>query len=96
MKTLRYLNSVLTVIAVLLTLNLYVQLTAPAGATAASFATPAHAAPDSKRGVGSQAARQAEMTKALQELVKTTQTLNLTLTNRSTQVQVTNFPAATD
>lgn len=95
MKTLRYLNSVLTVIAVLLTLNLYVQLTAPAGATVASFATPAHAAADEKRGVGSQAARQAEMVNAIKQMAKTTEMINATLTGGDPlRVKVENFPAA--
>jgi len=86
MKTLRYLNSVLTVIAVLLTLNLYVQLTTPAGGNVASFATP--------RGVGSQAARQNEMTKAIKQLAKTAEMINVTLTTGDPlRVKVENFPA---
>ena len=93
MKTLRYLNSVLTVIAVLLTLNLYVQLTAPAGGNVASFTTPAHAA-EAKRGVGSQAARQNEMTKAIKQLAKTAEMINVTLTTGDPlRVKVENFPA---
>ncbi len=93
MKTLRYLNSVLTVIAVLLTLNLYVQLTAPVGPTAVSFATPAHAAAKDKRGVGSQAARQGEMINAIKQLAKTTETIKATLSGAPLRVQVENFPA---
>lgn len=94
MKTLRYLNSVLTVIAVLLTLNLYVQLTAPAGSPAVSFATPAHAA-EAKRGVGSQAARQNDMIKAIKQLSKSAEMINVTLTSGTPlRVNVENFPTA--
>lgn len=93
MKHLRYLNSLLTVIAVLLTLNLYVQVTAPASVTTAvNLATPAHAAAKDKRGVGSQAARQGEMIAAIKQLAKTTETINATLSGAPLRVQVENFP----
>ncbi|MEE9404963.1 MAG: hypothetical protein V3V20_08715 [Algisphaera sp.] len=93
MKHLRYLNSVLTVIAILLTLSLYTQLTSPSHGPVASFATPAHAAERAK-GVGSQAARQEAMVKSLESLVKSVDQLNANLTNGSARVQVENFPAA--
>ena len=89
MKTVRYLNSVLTVIAVLLTLNLYVQLTVGGPAVAST----AHAADTAKKGVGSTAARQAEMVRSLDELVKVNTLINQTLTNATISVKVENLPA---
>ena len=58
MKTLRYLNTVLTVIAILLTLNVYLQLTGTPAGGAVSVAQEAHAADKPARGVGSSAQAQ--------------------------------------
>ena len=96
MKHLRYLNAVLTVLAVLLTANLYVQLTAPSGGAAAAawpLIDTAHAQSDGKKGVGSQAARQAEMAESLKRLVQSVDNLSGKL-DRPLPVQVQNFPAA--
>lgn len=92
MKTLRYLNTVLTVIALLLTLNLYVQLTGtPAGAMV-STANEAHAAAEPK-GVGSTAARQQAMVEALDSLNTSVSAINKTLTDGSVRVRVDSLPA---
>jgi len=88
MHTLRYTNRVLTVVAVLLTLNLYAQFTAAGPSTAA----PARA--DSlAKGVGSQAARQAEIAKGVQQIGRTVEAMNQALTDGSVRVKVENFPA---
>ena len=87
MKQLRYMNSVLTVIAVLLTLNLYAQLTGTPAGGVVSTAQQAHAA-DRAQGVGSQAARQQEMVDQLRSLNETVSTLSTTLTDGSVRVSV--------
>lgn len=93
MKTLRYLNTVLTVLAILLTLNIYLQLTgSPAGSTV-STANEAHAATDKPRGVGSSAQAQ------LDELKSINDTLNQLagrLTDGTMRVKVDSMPAQSD
>jgi len=90
MKTLRYLNTVLTVIALLLTLNLYVQLTGTPAGGMVSPASEAHAA--ETKGVGSSAARQQQMVKSLESLNSTLSSMNQTLTNGSVRVRVDSMP----
>lgn len=86
MKTLRYSNTILTVIAVLLTLNLYITLAdSPAGSTL-SAANEAHAA--EARGVGSQAERQQEILKALTDMKASVEKINTTLTSGALRVKV--------
>lgn len=66
MRSLRYLNSILTVIAVLLTLNLYVAWnTTPAG-VAVSFAEEAHA--QEAGGISNAGAQRKEMIDLLKQL----------------------------
>ena len=57
MKSLRYLNMILTVVAVLLTLNLWTQWTSSAGPLALDGAATAHAA---EEGLGNPAAQRNE------------------------------------
>ena len=86
MKTLRYSNAVLTVMAVLLTLNLYVLLAGtPAGSTL-SAATEARAG--DARGVGSQAERQQEILQALTDLKLGVEQINTTLTGGALRVKI--------
>lgn len=93
MKTLRYLNTVLTVIAVLLTLNVYVQLTgSPAGA-AVSTVQEAHAAEKPQRGVGNSATAQLE---ELREINNNLNRLAGKLTDGSIRVKVDSMPAQGD
>ncbi|MEL7087029.1 MAG: hypothetical protein AAGL98_01075 [Planctomycetota bacterium] len=95
MKTLRYLNTVLTVIAVLLTINVYVQLTgSPAGA-AVSTATQAHAA-DKAKGVGSTAAREQAQLEALRDINVNLKAAVAKLSDGSVRVKVDSMPAQGD
>ncbi len=86
LNTLRYANAVLTVIAMLLTLNLYVLL---AGTPAGSALSPtSEARAGDARGVGSQAERQQEILQALVELKLGVDQINTTLTGGSLRVKV--------
>jgi hypothetical protein len=91
MKTLRYLNTVLTLIAVLLTLNLYAQLTATPAGAAVSPTTQALAA-DQPRGVGSTAAREAAQLEELRDLNAQVARLAAALTDGSVRVKVDSMP----
>ena len=93
MKTLRYLNTVLTVIAVLLTLNVYLQLTASPAGAAVSTATEARAADKSKaKGVGSTAAREQAQLEALQDINSNLAALSTKLSDGSVRVKVDSMP----
>ena len=92
MKSLSYCNRVLTVIAVLLTLNLYLQLTDSPAGSAVAPATQAHAAqraPD--RGVGN--AAQATLDE-LRQINAGLAALNGTLTDGTVRVKVDSMPAS--
>ncbi len=90
MKTVRYLNSVLTVLAVLLTLNLYMQLAgAPAGSLPGTSVAQANNEP---RGVGSQAARQQAIVDELKALNATVRQLQASLADGSIRVKVDALP----
>jgi hypothetical protein len=91
MKTLRYLNTVLTLIALLLTLNLYVQLTATPAGAAITAGTAAHAN-DRPRGVGSTAAREAAQLDELREINATLTVLTAKLGDGSVRVKVDSLP----
>ena len=95
MKTLRYLNTVLTLIALLLTLNLYVQITATPAGAAISPATPAMAA-DQPRGVGSSAAREAAQLEEMQAMNQKLSTIAAALVDGSMRVKVDSMPAQGD
>ncbi len=93
MTTLRYLNTVLTVIAVLLTLNVYVQLTgSPAGAAVATIQE-AQAADKPARGVGNSPTAQLE---ELREINNNLNRLAGKLTDGSMRVKVDSMPAQGD
>ncbi|MEO1237302.1 MAG: hypothetical protein AAFX76_10995, partial [Planctomycetota bacterium] len=96
MNSLRYLNRVLTVLAILLTVNIYVQLTGTAAGSAVSTANVAHARGDTPKGVGSTAAREQAQLEELRSLNRAVAQLNTTLTNGSVRVGVDNFPAQGD
>ena len=97
MKTLRYLNSILTVIAVLLTINVYVQLTGTPAGTTLSVATEAQAADKNpKRGVGATAAREAAQLEELKAINVGLDRLAASLTNGSIKVQVESMPEIGD
>lgn len=90
MKTLRYLNTVLTVIAILLTLNVYVQLTGTSAGASVSTIQEAHAADKPARGVGSSAQAQLDQLKAINENLSR---LSGKLTDGSMRVKVDSMPA---
>ena len=81
MPSLRYLNTVLTVIALLLTLNLWTAWTTTAGGQALSVAQPAEAA------INPQAQRH-EMIGLLKKLNTNVGELNATLTSGKVRVKV--------
>ena len=91
MKTLRYSNAVLTVIAVLLTLNLYVLLAGTPAGSALSAATEARAG--DARGVGSQAERLQEIHQAMTDLNLSVEQINTTLTGGALRVKLEGAPA---
>lgn len=93
MKTLRYLNTVLTVIAILLTLNVYLQLTGTPAGAAVSVAQEAHAADKPVRGVGSSAQAQLDQLKEINENLAR---LSGKLTDGSVRVKVDSLPADGD
>jgi len=93
MKTLRYLNTVLTVIAVLLTLNVYVQLTGTPAGSAVSVTQEAHAADRPTRGVGSANAAQLDQLKAINENLSR---LAGKLTDGTMRVKVDSMPIEGD
>lgn len=91
MKTLRYLNTVLTVIAVLLTFNVYLQLTTTPAGAAVSPVSEAHAA-DKPQGVGSTAARAAAQLELLDDINGNLTALSAKLTDGSVRVKVDSMP----
>ncbi|MEM9913879.1 MAG: hypothetical protein AAF911_02845 [Planctomycetota bacterium] len=93
MKTLRYLNTVLTVIAILLTLNVYLQLTGTPAGGAVSVAQEAHAADKPARGVGSSAQAQLDQ---LKEINANLSRLSGKLTDGSVRVKVDSMPPIQD
>lgn len=98
MKTLRYLNCVLTVLAILLTLNVYVQLTGSPAGGSLSMTTPAHAAPaplaeKPVRGVGSSPQAQLDELKQINE---TLSQLTGRLTDGTMRVKVDSMPKQGD
>lgn len=93
MKTLRYLNTILTVIAILLTLNVYVQLTGTPAGSAVSIAQEARAADKPTRGVGSANAAQLSELKSINENLNR---LAGKLTDGSIRVKVDSMPAQSD
>ncbi|MEM1028433.1 MAG: hypothetical protein AAGJ38_10150 [Planctomycetota bacterium] len=93
MKTLRYLNTVLTVIAILLTLNVYLQLTGTPAGGAVSVAQEAHAADKPGRGVGSSAQAQLDQ---LKEINANLSRLSGKLSDGSVRVKVDSMPAIQD
>ncbi len=76
MQSLRYLNGILTVLAVLLALNTWVLIAGTPAGTALSTANEAHA-----QGVGGAAQRQAETVDQLKTLNKTVEAMNKQLQN---------------
>lgn len=90
MKTLRYLNTVLTVIAILLTLNVYVQLTGTSAGAAVSTVQEVHAADKPTRGVGSSAQAQLDQ---LKEINANLSRLSGKLADGSMRVKVDSMPA---
>ncbi|MEM8737221.1 MAG: hypothetical protein AAGG38_01920 [Planctomycetota bacterium] len=95
MKSLRYLNSVLTVLAILLTLNVYLQLAGTSAGAAVSTVNVAHAK-DRPKGVGSTAAREQAQLEELRNISRTMTQLNTALTNGSIRVKVDSLPAQSD
>ena len=91
MKSLSYCNRVLTVIAVLLTLNLYVQLTGTAGGAVVTPVTEARADRGPDRGVGNAAAAQLDQ---LRQINVGISALAATLVEGTVRVKVDSMPAA--
>ncbi len=91
MKTLSYCNRVLTVIAVLLTLNLYVQLTDTAAGGVIAPVAEAHAAPRPERGVGNAATAQLD---ELRQINSNLNTIAATMIDGTVRVKVDSMPAA--
>jgi len=92
MRSLRYLNTILTLIALLLTLNLWTVWTAGPSSESLSIAAPARAA-DAPKGVGSTAARQKQMIEELKTINQTVAALDKTLTSGQVRVKVEGQPA---
>lgn len=85
MKSLRYLNLVLTVIALLLSLNLYVQFADGPAGDMLSPATKAYAG--EARGIGSQGERQQVMIEELKSMNAKLDRIDSTLNNKTIKVQ---------
>lgn len=85
MVSLRYLNGVLTVIAVLLALNFWT--VAGSGSLTGAVQT-VEAQADSGRGVGSTAARQQEMVQALSRIQQSVDRIERTMTSGSLVVKI--------
>ncbi|MEM9883755.1 MAG: hypothetical protein AAF800_12645 [Planctomycetota bacterium] len=91
MNNLRYLNAVLTVIAVLLSVHVYLDLAgSPAGATLAPV--PEARAEDRPRGIGSTAAREQAQLDELRTLNDGLRDLKTTLTGGGVRVKVDSMP----
>ena len=84
MPALRYTNAVLTLLAVLLSANLWVQVSGPAGT---GLATPANA-----QGVGNSSQRQVEILKQIENANDQLRAINSNLIG-GIQVEVTSMPA---
>lgn len=95
MRSLRYLNTILTLIAVLLTLNLWTAWTA-SPSPAVDFATEARAADDRPSGVGGSAARQKAMVDELKSMNKKLDSIETTLTSGKMRVKIDSMPASRD
>jgi len=92
MRSLRYLNTVLTLIAILLTLNLWTVWTA--GPAPVELASDAHAAPavDPMIGTENSGERQKQMVGELKALNKAVSALDSTLTSGKVRVTVDSMP----
>lgn len=88
MRSLRYLNSVLTIIAVLLTLNLYTMWTASPGGELLSASQEAHA-----QGIPNAGAQRKQIIDELAALQVSVNDLKTTLTNGSVRVVVDSMPS---
>lgn len=86
MRSLRYLNGILTVLAVLLALNTWVLIAGTPAGAALSPANEAHA-----QGVGGAAQRQAEVVDNLKTLNKTAEAMNKLL-QQGVSVNVKTMP----
>ena len=93
MRSLRYLNTILTLIAVLLTLNLWTAWTASPGAPSIDGTRTASAA-ERPGGVGSAGERQVEMVNQLKALNTAVGNLDATLTSGKVRVKVDAMPKA--
>jgi len=91
MRSLRYLNTILTLIAVLLTLNLWTAWTASPGTPAIDGA---HTASAQAKGVGSSGERQVEMINQLKSLNTAVGNIETTLTSGKMRVKVDSMPKA--
>ena len=96
MKNLNYLNRVLTVIAVLLTINLYVQITGTHAGSVVAPANEAMAEDRNPRGVGSTAAREAAQLDELRAISAGVERIAATLTDGSARVKVDSLPVEGD
>lgn len=85
MKNLRYLNSILTIIAVLLTLNLWTLWTG-SSSPVASFAAPAHA--QVNEGLANAGAQRSEMIALLKKQISATESLTALLKSGTVKVKV--------
>lgn len=86
MRSLRYLNTVLTLIAILLTLNLYVGWTTTPGGELLSIASEAHA--QESGGIANAGAQRKEMIDLLKQMNASVNEMQKTLTNGSARVRV--------
>ncbi len=85
MKSIRYSNMILTVIAVLLTLNLWTLWTGTAPQVAADFATPAQA---QNEGLANAGAQRNQMIDLLRKQVAATESLTALLKSGTVKVKV--------
>lgn len=85
MKNLRYLNSILTIIAVLLTLNLWTLWTG-SSSPVADFAAPAHA--QVNEGLANAGAQRSEMIALLKKQISATESLTALLKSGTVKVKV--------
>ena len=85
MKNLRYLNVILTVIALLLTLNLWTQWTGSSSPVASGFATTAQAQGE---GLPNAGAQRVEMIALLRKQIAATESLTALLKSGTVKVKV--------
>ena len=86
MKNLRYLNTILTIIAVLLTLNLWTLWAGHSSPVSADFAAPAHA--QVNEGLANAGAQRVEMIALLKKQVAATESITTLLKSGTVKVKV--------